>query len=261
MYDFPELQATHDTFWAGLRGHLQAAGLAQPPALLTRGMHHARIWSHPSLLLAQACEYPLAKSQAVPVRLVATPHYRATGCSGSAYRSAILVRKTDPTETLQDLQGRRCVINEATSNSGMNLFRAVVAPIAHGNAYFGSVLSSGSHRRSLKMVASEAADVSAIDCVTWALLQRIEPLAAAEVRVLGWSPATPSLPYITAATTDDEALNALRVALVAAVHDSRLAQVCQALLLEDFDIKPSGKFSEVLQLEREASALGYPELA
>ena len=37
------------------------------------------------------------------------------------------------------------------SNSGMNLLRAAVAPLANGAAFFGSVSVSGSHRRSVEL--------------------------------------------------------------------------------------------------------------
>lgn len=45
-------------------------------------------------------------------------------------QSAIVVRADHPAETLAELRGSRWVVNEAASNSGMNLLRAAVAPPA-----------------------------------------------------------------------------------------------------------------------------------
>jgi ABC-type phosphate/phosphonate transport system substrate-binding protein len=259
MYDFEHLEASHAALWAALRDRLTKGGVTGVPEHLTRGLHHEDIWTHPSLLLGQACEYPLAKNFARRVRIVATPHYSAPGCAGKTYRSAILVRKHDPAKILSDLRQRRCVINEPASNSGMNLFRATVAPLADGCAFFGSVLVSGSHRNSLQLLASGAADVLAVDCITWAHLQQLDPTLAGALRVLSWTAATPSLPFITSENTGERVVVALRCALADILADLRLREVRARLFIRGFDLQP-GDFSEVLELESGAVNLGYPEL-
>jgi hypothetical protein len=260
MYDFPELAATHEQLWSTLRRLLIAAGVADPPRHLTRGLHHEDLWVHPRLLLSQACEYPLAKSFADRVRLVATPRYAVTGCSGATYRSAIVVRQTDTADTLGDLRGRHCVINDRASNSGMNLLRGAVAAVAGGARFFDSVAVSGSHRDSALQVAGGAADVAAIDCVSWAHLQLLHPALVASLRVLAWTAASPSLPLVTAAGSDDRLLMALRRSLQALVEDRRMTAACERLFLTGFDLQPAGEFHEVLAIERAACQLGYPQL-
>jgi hypothetical protein len=47
--------------------------------------------------------------------------------------------------SLDDLRGGRCAVNDLGSNSGMNLLRAEIAPLANGKAFFKSVLVTGSH--------------------------------------------------------------------------------------------------------------------
>ena len=66
----------------------------------------------------------------------------------------------------------------------MNLLRAAVAPLAEGGRFFGSVVVSGSHLRSVEMVASGEADVASIDCVSFAHFQRLYPSLVSGVRVL-----------------------------------------------------------------------------
>jgi ABC-type phosphate/phosphonate transport system substrate-binding protein len=118
------------------------------------------------------------------VKVVATPRCRAPGCRGVFGQSAIVVRADHPAETLAELRGSRCVINEAASNSGMNLLRAAIAPLAAGRPFFGAVRLSGSHRESLRLVAAGEGDVAAIDGVALTHLQRLDPRPAAAVRVL-----------------------------------------------------------------------------
>ena len=261
MYDFPELQADNDALWAALAESLATAGIADVPAGLSRGRGHFELWRDPNLLLAQACEYPIATDLAGAVQLVATPLYTAIGCVGPFYRSAVVVRRHEPAATLADMRGMRCVINEWNSNSGMNLLRAAVAPLAAGAEFFEAVDLSGSHRRSMEMVAGGEADLAAIDCVSWAHLQRIAPAHTGALRVLGWTDASPSLPFVTAAGTDAATFRALRSALTDVIADPALAGVRERLFLSGFDFAPDRNFSQVLGLARQAAELHYPVLA
>ncbi len=258
MYDFSSLQNANDTLWAALRRQMIEVGMIETPPRLTRHLAHFEVWMHPLLLFGQACEYPLAESLADSVRLIATPRYGAPGCEGTRYRSAIVVRKNDSAERLADLRDRRCAINEASSNSGMNLLRASIAPLAKGTRFFGSVLFSGSHLRSVEMVSGGEADVAAIDCVSLAHFQRLLPSAVANLRILDWTPSSPSLPFITAAATSDTTLEILRSSLAAVLADKTLDSVREQLFLDGVDLEPVATFAEVLRLKRSAVELGYP---
>lgn len=259
MYDYPELAASHSAFWGRVADRLGAA-VSDVPGTLTRTLSHFDIWRHPHLLLGQGCEYPLAKSFADCVQLVATPRYAVPGCEEAHYRSAIVVRAEDPAETLADLRQRRCAVNEPTSNSGMNLLRAAIAPVSRGGGFFDSIVLSGSHRASAEMVSRGAADVAALDCVSYAHFQRLYPSSVAGLRVLAWSDPSPSLPFITARTTGGATLLALRAALTDVIADSSMEDVRKQLFLEGFDVAPADDFAAVLNLERRAVELGYPVL-
>jgi ABC-type phosphate/phosphonate transport system substrate-binding protein len=258
MYDFPELRGAHDALWTALTVRLEAAGMKDVPPRLNRDLPHREGWRHPALLFSQGCEYPLAASFADCVRLVATPMYSAVGCEGARYRSAIVVRGAGG--TLGDFRGRRCVINEPDSNSGMNLLRAAVAPLAEGGRFFGSVVVSGSHLSSVKMVACGEADIAAIDCVSFAHAQRFYPSVVGQLRILDWTAASPSLPFITARSANDATVRMLRSALADVLDDDGLASVRAQLLLSGVELQPTEGFDEVLRLERRAAEMGYPTL-
>jgi ABC-type phosphate/phosphonate transport system substrate-binding protein len=258
MYDFPALQDANDALWAAIRRQMIEAGAIETPQRLTRDLTHVETWMHPLLLFGQGCEYPLADSLADSIRLIATPRYTAPGCEGARYRSAIVVRVKDSAQCLADLRHRRCAINEASSNSGMNLLRASIAPLANGARFFDSVLLSGSHLRSAEMVSAGEADVAAVDCVSLAHFQRLLPSVVANLRILDWTPSSPSLPFITSAGTSDATLEMLRSSLAAVFADRRLDSVRERLLLDGVDLQPMASFSEVLRLKHEAVELGYP---
>jgi len=261
MYDFPPLHAVTDAFWSAIAARLRAAGIADVPSSLTRDMGHVDTWRDPRLLLGQACQYPLAKSWHEAVQLVAIPAYAAPGCEGSRYRSAVIVRAEDPARRLEDLRGRRCAVNERDSNSGSNLLRAVIAPLADHGRFFSAVELTGEHLKSAQSVAAGTADVAAIDCVTYAHIGRLHTELAARLRILDWTPTSPGLPYITARATDPSTLSALRSALTEVQADPALAQVRTALLQSGIDFVVDQDYVEVRRLEGDALARGYPELA
>jgi len=261
MYDFPALQDAHDALWTALRRRLIEAGMAETPRQLTRHLDHFETWKHPLLLFGQGCEYPLTAPSADPIRVIATPRYTAPGCEGATYRSAIVVRAKDSAESLADLRNRRCAVNETTSNSGMNLLRASIAPLADRARFFASVLFSGSHRRSVEMVAAGEADVASVDCVSLAHFQRLHPSTVAGLRILDWTPSSPSLPFITAAATSDMTLQILRSSLADVLADRRLDAVRERLFLDGVDLDPDAGFTEVRRLQRRAVELGYPVIS
>ncbi len=155
------------------------------------------------------------------------------------------------------------------SNSGMNLLRAAVARVAGASAsgskvpalpFFGAVTVSGSHRRSVELIAAGEADVAAIDCVTLAHIGRYAAPLVRKVRVLEWTPHSPSLPFITAGSASDATVQVLRTALAEVLGDPSLADVRARLLLTGVDVAPLEDFARVLDLENEAIASGYPSI-
>src|SRR5690606_19817087 len=104
---------------------------------------------------------------------------------------------------------------------------------------------SGGHANSLNMVREGAADLAAIDCVTWALLDRHRPIALEGLAIVGEGPSLPALPCITSPATTDEEVGALLGALQAAAReDARGA--AERLLVEDFAVVPLEDYRAIL---------------
>jgi ABC-type phosphate/phosphonate transport system substrate-binding protein len=261
MYDLPWVQAANDALWAATAVRLRARDMADVPLRLDRGRPLRAIWRDPGLLLAQTCGYPLATELAGQVTVVATPCYAADGCSGPAHCSLVIVRERSAATSLADLRGARVALNGHDSNTGMNLLRALVAPLAQGGRFFGNVMVTGAHLASLSAVAAGEADVAAIDCVTQALVARHEPKLLAGTRILARTASTPGLPLVTRAEAPPAELATLREALVEVAADPALSEIRNQLLLTRFAVLPEDAYGRVAALERAASEAGYPVLA
>jgi ABC-type phosphate/phosphonate transport system substrate-binding protein len=186
-YDWPEVRASTDAFWKGLRRALDRQGIAAPERL-QRLRPVAGLWHDPGLLLAQTCGYLFAAELRESVRLVATPAYDVEGCAGANYSSAVVVRANDPALTLGDLAGRRAAYNGRDSQSGYGALRATIATVAQRGRFFAATLKTGAHARSLEAIAAGEADCAAIDALCWAFVRRYRPALARALRVIAWTP-------------------------------------------------------------------------
>jgi ABC-type phosphate/phosphonate transport system substrate-binding protein len=262
MYvDPPPLRLATRMLWAHVRDSLRAAGLTDAPELADEALSLEDAWLHPGLLLAQTCGYPFATRLRGQVRLVATPCYDHPGCAGPISGSFLVVRGDDRAASLADLAGRRAAINYRTSNSGHNLLRAATAPFAQGQPFFAQVVETGGHGASIAALAAGAADVAAIDCVTWGNFARLAPERVGALRILGETPKTPGLPLITRGRASDAEVAMLRAALDRAAGDPALAETREILGLSGFASLTEADYDAVLQLERYAIAWGYPVIA
>jgi ABC-type phosphate/phosphonate transport system substrate-binding protein len=260
MYDFPDLREAHDALWRSIAARLQALEMVHaPPALLREEAGEAAL-GDPRLLLSQTCGYPLALGLRPGVRVVTTPGYRARGCQGPFHRSVVLVRMNDKAMNLSDLRGRRLAFNAPDSNTGVNLLRAEIAPMALSRPFFGAVIETGAHVRSVAAVAEGVADVAAVDCVTWALLERSSPALCGRLRVLAWTMAGLGLPLVTGPETSLAEIELLRQAIEAAVADRALADVRRTLLLHAVYRTSEVEYRGLLRLKSMAAEQGYPEL-
>ena len=260
MYDGAGTAEANDAIWAAIAVRLRERGVAAPERL-TRGGDLASLWRSPNLLFGQTCGYPYVKDLRDSVALIATPEYDFPGCDGASHRSFVVCRANDRRLSLESFRGGVAAVNGSDSNTGMNLFRATVAPAAGGSPFFGAVLLTGSHRASLEAVADGRADLAAIDCVSFGLMRQLEPRLAARVAIAAESPPSPGLPFIASARLPEATVAATREALFDALADPDLAEVCAALGLKGAHATTPADYERVLDVEREAQAAGYPRLA
>ena len=260
MYDSPGLAPANDRLWTAIADRLRDAGLHGVPYRLDRSRPLETIWDDPDLLLAQTCGYPFVTHWRGRLRYVATPCYRAPGCDGPTHRSRVVVRRTEPAETLAAMRGRAVALNDRQSNSGANLLRALVAPLAAGGRFFGAAVETGSHRESARLVVAGGADLAAIDAVTYAHLEREVPATTARLRTLAWTLPSPGLPFVTARTTPHREVRLLREAIVQAIA-MLPADDADTLLLDGAAILDPRRYDTLRTIERRAATAGYPHLA
>jgi ABC-type phosphate/phosphonate transport system substrate-binding protein len=73
------------------------------------------------------------------------------------------VRRDSSATCFADLRGASWAFNEPDSQSGYGITRATLASMGETRGFFGRVVETGFHQRSIRSVASGDADASAVD--------------------------------------------------------------------------------------------------
>lgn len=217
MYDRPENADAHDTLWAASRDALRARGVDAPEAL-DREIGLWEAWTSPELVLGQTCCLPYRTRLHGHVTLIGNFDYALPDTPAGFYRSLFVTRKDEPGE-VADFAERRFAYNQGDSHSGWAAPQIVAA---EQGFRFDPTLETGSHRASAHAVAEGAADIAAIDWISWHRLERHDPELVAQLRIIAPTNAAPGQSLIAAKGTDaDTAFAALQEAFDALDAETR----------------------------------------
>lgn len=179
--------------------------------------------------------------------IVAAPVF--AGADGPTYRSVVLVGSSAPHLTLADLEGGRLVINEEGSWSGHHALRAHLPPTR--SPFFGSVVESGSHLESVRMVVEGEADCAAVDDTVWRHLLGRKPGLVERLRVVEATPAWPAPPFSVGTGADRR----LAPALVAVFGDGATAEALRRAGLDDIRPAADADYDPIRRAARASRAL------
>lgn len=197
MYDRPANAAAHDQLWDLIRDNLRDAGVDAPDAL-DRDTGYMTGWGRDDLVLGQICNLPLRAKFRPMITMIGAADYGLPDCPAGHYNSVFIVHRNADGDSPMDFIRGRFASNGLMSHSGYGAPQAWA--LDHG-AQFSAPMITGSHDRSLAMVANGRADIAAIDAQTWAM-QQVDSEDAANVRVIGTTAPSPSMTFITRAGQD-----------------------------------------------------------
>jgi phosphonate transport system substrate-binding protein len=144
------------------------------------------------------CGLPYIRKVA-QVELLAAPVMQAARYQGRPiYFSDVVVRHDSLYRSFADLRGATWAYNEPGSWSGCVGPRAHLAALGETAGYFGRVVESGAHLRSLQLIAEGVVDASAIDTMVMELELKRRPELAAQFRVVDSIGPSPIPPVVVA---------------------------------------------------------------
>jgi ABC-type phosphate/phosphonate transport system substrate-binding protein len=252
MYDGGELASANDALWDAIARRLRAFGVGDVPRALDRECPLEALWSSGQLLFGQVCGYPFAARFRDQLRVLAAPHYAVPGCARGRHRSYVVVHARSAVKELAALRGTRAAINDTESMTGRHLLGDAVYGSSGARPFFAGVVISGSHARSLAMVAAGTADVAAIDCVSYAHLARAAPEIIRETRVLHRTITTPTLPFVISTECGEVAAYLVARALADVFDDPRTRDARAVLRLVGIDQVRADVYSPTLAVAARA---------
>ena len=223
MYPYPSLSVSWDRLYEAV-----SAEVPDAPTALRWDIDVHDTWLDPNLAIGMACGWPLVQTLGDAVRVIGTFEYDASEPGSHVYRSVIIARDDVPLARLAD---SHAAINSTDSLSG---YVSLLSAFGLDTAWAGEVTFTGAHTASIEAVRSGAADVAAIDALTWAFHQRDAAPALGGLTVVGRGPAVPGLPIIVPATTSDERVGEWRTGLTRAVADPALSADVRRLMIRRF---------------------------
>lgn len=214
----------------------------------------------PGLLIGHTCGYPLMTRLQDALRPFCLPCFDVPGVTGKRYCSQFIVPAGSAIETLQQCRGKIVAINNRNSNSGMNVLRYALAKLGAMPGFFSEVLMTGSHLASAEAVASNRAQLAAIDSVSYQLIADQNPDLISALRVIDYSEQTCGLPFVVPASQySRQACANFAIALNQALAQLPV-ELRKKLHLARFESVGLDDYQSILELEKFAIEAGYPEL-
>ena len=188
----------------------------------------------------------LADGPASAVELLAAPvlqgeRYRQR----PVYFSDVIVRSDSPYTCFDDLGGCTWAYNEATSHSGYNLVCSSLLERGKTLHYFGTMVKSGSHSRSLQLVLEGRADAAAIDShvLDVALAQNKE--LALQLRVVTMLGPSSIPPVVVARSLDPDLKCRMREALLTMHDDPDMARALHEGSIDHFVAVTDSDYNDI----------------
>lgn len=130
-----------------------------------------------------------------PIELLAAPVMQGERYAAQpVYFSDVVVRADSRFQRFADLRGARWAYNNRGSHSGHLITRYHLARLGEDGGFFGRVVESGAHQRSLALILAGEIDASAIDSTVLETELLLRPELAGQIRIverLGPSPIPP----------------------------------------------------------------------
>ncbi|MFM7426287.1 MAG: PhnD/SsuA/transferrin family substrate-binding protein [Elainella sp.] len=204
------------------------------------------------------CGLPYVRKadQALPMELLAAPlmqgeHYQ----NQPVYFSDVVVRRDSPWQNFDQLQGTTWAYNEPGSHSGYYLTRYTLANRGKASGFFGQVIESGAHQKSLQLVLAGAVDASAIDSTVLELELQRQPELAAQIRIIDRFGPSPIPPWVISTAVAPTLRSQLRQAFLEMHTDPEGRAILAQGLIARFAAVTDADYDPIRQMAQQAEAV------
>lgn len=171
------------------------------------------------------------------------------------YFSDVVVRRESPFRSFSDLRGARWAFNEPNSHSGYNVVRYHLATLAEFSGYFGQVIESGSHQRSLEMILDGRIDASAIDSTVLEMEITGRPDLRERIRIVEILGPSPIPPWVVTRDLPDSLRDSLRTVFLEMHQDEAGRAILREGMIARFVPVSDQNYDPIREMERIAQTV------
>jgi phosphonate transport system substrate-binding protein len=150
------------------------------------------------------------------------------------YFSDVIVRKESCYTSFDDLRGCAWAYNQKESHSGWNIVYYSLLKRGQTPAFFGQLIETGSHQRSIAHVLNGQADATAIDSQVLDAFLAHNPTEAASLRSIAMLGPSSIPPVVIARSLDQTLKRAIQEALLTMHEDPLAANALRSGAIESF---------------------------
>lgn len=162
------------------------------------------------LPLIRYCQIVLDQLQPLVAPVMEAPRYQ----NSPVYFTDVIVNAASYLFSFDDLAGKRFCYNDPGSNSGYNLLRHRLFQGENPKPFFGKVIQSGSHQRSIRWVVDGLADCAGIDSVVLEQELRDYPDLSRHLRVVETIGPCAMPPLVAAQHLSTSLIQQIKIALL-----------------------------------------------
>ena len=228
------------------------------PAELVVGSSSADLNGHTDICFLCGLHYIRATSLLEPI---AAPILRGARYSGRPiYFSDIIVRADTPWQAFADLRGRSWAYNEPNSHSGYGIIRHHLVETKENDSFFGAVVETGWHERSIRWVRSGRVDASAIDSHVLAIAFRDDPGLRSDLRIICTLGPSTIQPVTVARRMPVTLKSELRHLLVEMAEDPEAKDLLNQNFIERFVPIGDSDYDDIRRMGRAADPAGFESI-
>ncbi len=167
------------------------------------------------------------------------------------YHAYIIVNKNSPIKDLAGLKGKKFVFTDPKSNTGKIVPTYMVSKEFHMSPekFFGEVLYTRSHDRSVEAVAKKMVDGASIDSLIYDYTVKTNPIYTSQTRIIRKSPAYGIPPIVVRKGMDPALKNKLKNIFLNMQNDPEGKAILAGIMVDKFIVPKDSDYNTVREMD------------
>jgi phosphonate transport system substrate-binding protein len=232
------------------------------PTELIVGSSYERLSEQADVSFLCGLAYVELRRLGEPIEPLAAPLLRGSRYGGRpVYFSDVIVHRDSSFRSFADLRGCSWAFNEPYSHSGPGITCYRLVEMGEGRDYFGRIIQTGWHERSIRLVHAGKVDASAIDSHVLALTLHDHPELADGLRIIDTLGPSTIQPVVIASWLSQELKSDLRSILLEMSSDPEAQAVLLGRQVESFTTMTDEDYDDLRDMRSACVAAGLTHLS